>query len=245
MVGAALRPACSEHLAAQASRSGVVGVSEVPSHAALAALRRATFNLDLASYAHPSWVGPLAQLPDAALWRTSPAVSRWIAVEAGVDQLFDWRMKECDKRFFLMEATEVREAALALGAGMFAKGLARQVRRDCVLAQREAFGEGLLEFTFSQAPHYRLPAVAPVSEADACDPKQLRAAAYRLGAQTLWHMLHCDWPAVRCRAALLFDKGWALAEQAEPFEPGWQKVVRAFLINGVVSKRLPQCAWLF
>lgn len=214
-------------------------------HAALAALRKARFNLDLAAYTHPSWVGPLAHVPDAALWRTSRSVSQWIASENGIDKLFDWRMKELDKRFFLMEPDEVNELALALGVGLQARNLSRQVRREAVRVQREAFGEEFLAFAFDEAPRYRLPAVASPAEGSTGDATALREFTHRLGAQTLWHILHCEWTAVRLRAALLFDKGWGLVAQPEPFAPGWRQSVRAFLVNGLVKKRLTPCAWLF
>ncbi len=215
-----------------------------PNPVALGALRKATFNLDLATYAHPTWVGPLARLPDPNLWRSSRAVSRWIASETGVNDLFDWRMKEVEKRIFLMTPTEIRKAALTLGVSLQAPSLSRQIRREEVTLQRAAFGESLLAFAFDEASRHHLPAVEAPHEADAREAKQLRQAAYRLGAQTMWHMLHSDWRAVRLRAALMFDKRWRLADGTGRHEE-WHAPVRAFLINAIVPQRLPQCAWLF
>src|SRR5437868_15393569 len=116
------------------------------------ALRKARFNLRLASYAHPSWVGSRLVAMDASDWRESRAVSRWLADEAGVAELFDWRMKERAKRLFLMDLAEVERVSLELGVARHRGWLSRQVHRETVLAQRNAFGEELLSFAFEHVP---------------------------------------------------------------------------------------------
>lgn len=208
-----------------------------------AAVQKARFNLDLAAYTHPSWAGPVVSLAHDGRWRRSGAVSRWLAEEAGVAGVFDWRMKETAKRVFLLDRPDIDRVALELGAALQRRAIGREVRRDRVLALREAFGPALLDFVLDSAAH--LPPVdTAAGPAELVDASALRVHAHRLGAQALWKLLDPAWTAVRGRSALLFEREWRI-QSLEPHPRNAHKAVVAFLLDTLFPKRMPECGWLF
>jgi len=215
------------------------------SSAESSAVRIADFNLQLATYAHSSWAGELATNADAQGWRSNRVVSRILAYHAGVLDVHDWRMEEQSKRIFLMDVDDVQRLALELGVSLQREHLAVQVRRERVLAMRAAFGEELMSFLYDEVPASLPFAPSGPPKANGLDAGELRQQAGRLGAQALLALLGADWMAVKRRAVLMFDRSWNLDSKAEGLSGRSHKTLLSFVVEKLITKRLPQWQWLY